>query len=400
MDGPQKHRRFLVILHEASRSGAPLVCLYFLRWLKRSRQCSFDILFLRGGELEKEFSLVGPMRKIPWYIGKHWRMPLGLRWLFPRGRQLLLWSLRGIGIRYTERHRVRREGYDCVICNSLAAVWCLRDLVSPGTPTLLWAHELEYAITCLSLPPMKLRSALHSVQRIIACGRAVRDNLVENHGVWSAIVDTTTEFVEQSSIVVRDRSSRPTLLPDIPPGAFIITTVAWIQWRKGPDLFLRMARHLPREIDGRPLHFVWVGAETVPGMIDDLLKRAESAGLIGRMHFLGERQNPTEIVSVSDVFVLSSREDPYPLVMIEAALVYCPIVGFAGSGGAEEFLAGDAGVLVPYGDAVAMANAVDQLLRHPDEAKACAEKAYAKALLHTSEHSAEKIYEACVKTMA
>lgn len=349
--------------------------------------------------MEEDFALVGSVRKIPWYVGKHWRMPVGLRWLLPRLRQSVLWCLRRMGIRLSQRV-AQRSTYDCVLCNSIASIWCLQDIVPKGTPVVLWAHELEYAITCLSLPPALLRSALQSVDRFIACGKAVRDNLVENYGVPSTMVETTTEFIEEISPPTQSNSSRSTLLPGVPVDALIVSVVAWVQHRKGPDLFLRMARHLPREIDGHPVHFVWVGAEASPGMIDELMHRARLAGINDRMHFLGERKHPTAIVAMSDVFVLPSREDPYPLVMIEAGMVSRPIVAFRGTGGAEEFLGDGVGILVPYGDVVAMAKATLELLRDRAFALSLGEKAHAKALLHTVERVAPTIEEACMKVMS
>lgn len=399
-DSPKKHR-FLVVVHEASRSGAPLVCLYFLRWLKRSTDCSVDILLLKGGELESAFAEVGTVQRAPWYIGKHWRMPVGIRWILPHYRQYIIHFVRMIGLRCTVARKLQpKGGYDCVLCNALASLWSIRDFVGPTTPTVLWAHELEYAIVSLFYAPSIIRDALLRVNRVVACGKAVRDNLVENHGIPEDIVEITPEFVEESSVVCHERSDLPILLPDVPSNAFIVTSVGWIQWRKGPDLFLRMARHMPATLLGRPVHFVWIGGETVPGLITEMLRRAKLAGLEHRMHFLGHRENPTEIVSVSDVFVLSSREDPYALVMIESALAHCPIVAFAGSGGAEEFLADGAGLLVPYGNTKAMAKATESLLLDSDLAKATSEKAYARALLHTSEHSARRLYEACLRSMS
>ena len=48
------------------------------------------------------------------------------------------------------------------------------------------------------------------------------------------------------------------------------------------------------------------------------------------------------------MFFLSSREDPFPLVMLEAAFQGKPIVGFKGSGGVNDFLKEFPDLLVGY----------------------------------------------------
>jgi glycosyltransferase involved in cell wall biosynthesis len=62
-------------------------------------------------------------------------------------------------------------------------------------------------------------------------------------------------------------------------------------------------------------------------------------------------QDPSEVFAAMDIFALTSREDPFPLVMLEAAARELPIVCFAQSGGGPEFVADDAGLIAPYLDA-------------------------------------------------
>jgi glycosyltransferase involved in cell wall biosynthesis len=66
-----------------------------------------------------------------------------------------------------------------------------------------------------------------------------------------------------------------------------------------------------------------------------------------------------------DVFALPSREDPFPLVMLEAATHGLPTVCFAQAGGAPEFVGADAGVVVPYLDVDAFAAACAALRDDP-----------------------------------
>ena len=62
-----------------------------------------------------------------------------------------------------------------------------------------------------------------------------------------------------------------------------------------------------------------------------------------------------------DIHLLLSREDPYPLVVLEAASVGIPTVCVSGGGGRSEFIEKDAGFCVPYGDLMQMARRLNEL---------------------------------------
>jgi len=62
-----------------------------------------------------------------------------------------------------------------------------------------------------------------------------------------------------------------------------------------------------------------------------------------------------------DIFALTSREDPFPLVMLEAAAIKLPMVCFAQSGGGPEFAEIGGGLVVPYLDVPAFAGCLAEL---------------------------------------
>jgi glycosyltransferase involved in cell wall biosynthesis len=64
-----------------------------------------------------------------------------------------------------------------------------------------------------------------------------------------------------------------------------------------------------------------------------------------------------------DAFALTSREDPFPLVVLEAADHGLPTLCFQDGGGANEFVRDDAGARVPYLDIAGFAAQIEAL-RH------------------------------------
>ena len=87
----------------------------------------------------------------------------------------------------------------------------------------------------------------------------------------------------------------------------------------------------------------------------------------GPHQFVGPLEQPAQLFGAMDVFALTSREDPFPLVMLEAAAAGIPLVCFAGGGGAPEFAHPDAGRVAAYLDVAGMAAAVSDLLEREEE---------------------------------
>jgi glycosyltransferase involved in cell wall biosynthesis len=78
-----------------------------------------------------------------------------------------------------------------------------------------------------------------------------------------------------------------------------------------------------------------------------------------------------------DIMTLTSRADPFPLVVLEAMLLGTPVVAFNVGGVSEQI--GDAGIVVPSGDVEGMANAVIELTRDPHHRRELGRRARARA---------------------
>ncbi|MEO8977127.1 MAG: glycosyltransferase, partial [Casimicrobiaceae bacterium] len=85
-----------------------------------------------------------------------------------------------------------------------------------------------------------------------------------------------------------------------------------------------------------------------------------------RCQLLGFLPNPLSVVSRASAFVLSSRFEGLPTVLIEALAVGVPVIATDCPSGPREILAnGKYGVLVPPNDADALADAIMATLRSP-----------------------------------
>jgi glycosyltransferase involved in cell wall biosynthesis len=89
-----------------------------------------------------------------------------------------------------------------------------------------------------------------------------------------------------------------------------------------------------------------------------------------------------------------SREDPFPLVCLEAAATGKPVLCFDRGGGMPEFVRDDAGCVVPYLDLGAMAKCIVKLQQDPARCAALGHTAQARARAqHNIPDGARRIVE-------
>jgi glycosyltransferase involved in cell wall biosynthesis len=150
-------------------------------------------------------------------------------------------------------------------------------------------------------------------------------------------------------------------LPDAAP---LVTAVGRIHPDKGFDHYLEAARLVAA---GSPeAHFVLVGGDDDSAFSDRLRARGAEAGLSGRFHFLGRREDIPAVLAQSDVFVLSSRREGHPFVLLEAMAASLPAVATRCGGVEETLVGGETGYLVDVGDVGALAAAVGRLVDDTD----------------------------------
>jgi glycosyltransferase involved in cell wall biosynthesis len=138
---------------------------------------------------------------------------------------------------------------------------------------------------------------------------------------------------------------------------------------KGQDIFIKAAALLKAkhpeakfEIIGAPL-FAERAYEA------DLRKLCDELNLNDTVEFAGFVENvPSRIAELDIVVHASTTGEPFGQVIIEGMAEQKPVVATNGGGVPEIVQDGITGLLVPMGDALRMAEAIDYLLTHPDEA--------------------------------
>jgi mannosyltransferase len=164
------------------------------------------------------------------------------------------------------------------------------------------------------------------------------------------------------------------------PGRYGIGCFGRVRAQKGTDLFVEaMCRLLPHYPD---FTAVVVGAVDEPEFARTLKERAKEAGVDERIRFLGEL--PAEEVpgwyQRILIYAFTSRTEGFGLTLLEATAVGNALVA-ARAGAAEKVVVdGDTGLLVPPGDAAALATALESLMRDPARAAAMGARARDRAI--------------------
>jgi glycosyltransferase involved in cell wall biosynthesis len=326
----------LFISHDAGRTGAPMVLLHLCRWLAGHQSRPMEFVLGDGGDLEADFAALGPVVTI--------------------GR--LADPSRARARAEAVRERVARREFALLYANTVESADLLEMCGAPATPAVTHVHELDFWIrehTGLD----RFSLIRDGSDRFIAVSAAVRDNLVAGHGISADAIDLVHAFIDVgawSAPADRGQAVRGSL--GIPEAAIVVGGAGTLDWRKGADLFVQVAGAVRRLGPGRPVHWVWVGGPAEGRYAAGLRHDAAHLGVAPVVHFVGPQREPAPWFAGFDLFLSTSREDPYPIVNLEAAASGVPVVCFAGAGGAAEFVEDDAGAVVPYLDVAAMARCV------------------------------------------
>jgi len=151
---------------------------------------------------------------------------------------------------------------------------------------------------------------------------------------------------------------------DLPPDAVVVGSVGWLTTVKGHRYLIEALGRL-RPFHSR-LYCVIVGAGE---LLDELQALAAARGLSDSVRFLGLRHDVPECLAAMDVFVLPSLNEGMGRALVEAMAAGRPVVATRVGGVPALIQHQSNGLLVPPGNAVALANALDELLRKPDWAQ-------------------------------
>jgi O-antigen biosynthesis protein len=141
----------------------------------------------------------------------------------------------------------------------------------------------------------------------------------------------------------------------------LVGTVARFSFQKGHEYTVEAIPAILKAFPQTRFLFVGEGPER-----EKILQKSHDLGLQDVVFFSGARQDVAEALSAMDIFLLTSIFEGLPLSVLEAMAVGLPVIATRVSGTPEAVLHELTGLLIPPADAVAVSQAVKDLLADPE----------------------------------
>ncbi len=342
-------RKILFVVSSLDLGGTEMQMTQLAERLRRNGH-SVTVVSLRSPQCGE---LVGRLRQseIPVFV-------------FPKEGFLI--SVRGVGEVLRLARFVRSHAFEVVhshdLWGNLLAVPAAR---LARVPVILssqrdLAHMFWYtAFRC------KILSAIHRLSTgVLANSSAVKDMLVHRFRVPAERVHVLRNGVDLEQFALA-KGDRPASLPGVDAKTRCIAVVANMYTTvKGHRELTDAARIVCREIP--QVKFVLVGDGEERSKIEE---RASEAGVRDHFMFLGRRKDVPEILACCELFVLPSRAEGFPNVILEAMAAGLPVVATRVGGTPEIVEDGINGLLVPPQDPHSLAAAILRVMKDPGFAK-------------------------------
>jgi glycosyltransferase involved in cell wall biosynthesis len=360
-----KSYKVLFISPGASISGAPLLFINMLTWLKENSSIIPFILTSGSGPLEGKYLELASTYK---WDGQLELSELNRFYLFRLFKRIIKKIFPIKEKTYQEKllNILKRQKFDLIYANSVASCEIVNEIKKQLLCKLI-CHIRELEISIFQFCGKELfHSLIPSVDLFIADAECVRKNLISNHGINEGKVKTVYEYIilsEATNLIKQQNKSRNLELKKsigIPEEAFTIASCGTTDWRKGADLVVHIAKKVYSKTTF-PIYFIWIGGDNKELEFQKLYYDLVKLSLQDKVKFLGIKEKPLEYYEIADLFMLCSREEPVGIVALEAASLGKPILCFDQAGGMSEFVEDDCGFIIPYLDFDSMADHIIQL---------------------------------------
>ncbi|PUZ25722.1 hypothetical protein DCC81_15765 [Chitinophaga parva] len=339
----QRKPHLLFIGHEGSFSGAPILLLNLMLLVKE--EVDITLVVRRDGPYVKEYA-----RHFPVMVLKSAGYGKGgiLKRLGDMARNR--WQL--------ARLFARMPRIDLVFNNTIVNGKLLKTLAFFKKPVATYVHELDEVIKAY-LPTGDAALTFTHTRQFVYPSLKVKQVLQSIGNVPEQRLQALNYYFPVDMSLVHMPSAFNAYLGDfrlrygLEDASMVVGGMGLVSQRKGTDIFVETCAAVVKE--NPDIRFCWIGSFESPEEEARYRKMLMDKGLQRHLVFTGPLPHSYYNTIPFDVFFLSSREDPYPLVVLEAAFMGVPSVCFAGGGGIPEFVGNDAGWVLPQMTAAAAA---------------------------------------------
>jgi glycosyltransferase involved in cell wall biosynthesis len=393
--------------HTAALGGGEVALLQLVQHLDRSRYRPLVVL-ASDGPLRAELLRAGVETHV---------IPLAPNVVHTRKDSLGGASLLRLGaiaqtLSYIRRlaRFIRSRRADIVHTNSLKAdiiggisarlarvpvLWHVRDRIADDY--LPAATARAFRLLCRVLPDYIIANSAATLETLHLPARNRRRGRGGAHTTGHAPATRKGCVVHDGVIdgVKREEQTAEAQIADqhIEANSLCIGIVGRISPWKGQHVFIKAAAAVRTQFPDARFQIIGSALFGEEAYEQEIRALAASLGLDGCLQWTGFVSNVMDFVRELDVLVHASTSgEPFGLVVVEGMVAGKPVVATNGGGVPEIVLHGVTGLLVPMGDASAMAAAIMHLLAHPEMARAMGQAGRERFEKHfTIEHTARKV---------
>lgn len=386
----KQRTKILFISNDGSRTGAPWILLNLIRWLKSHHDLKMAAVLMRNGSLRTEFEQeLTTYTWIPTDLNQPERIHKRLvNTLLQRGRTDPGKWLAKI---------IEKEKPDVIYLSTLVLGRYLGSVGQDAHPRIVsHVHELLPSLLQLSGEAMVQRQ-LDLSHKVISCADCVQNGLIKNFHLPQDRCIILPEFI----ITRPDKKSHDSQQNDCANNQDPQEKLGWQKLniaqergipvfgiggnpisRKGFDLIPLFLKACRQRFGDEGFLFVWIGCGEGSSPHASLSWDLELMGLSDQIVLFPSVAMASfrRLLSRLQVLTLLSREDPFPLVALEAGLLEIPTVCFKGSGAIAEMADEGACIAVDYLNLEEFAAAVQRLWAQPEEARRIGRRCRLKVL--------------------
>jgi glycosyltransferase involved in cell wall biosynthesis len=311
-------KTILLITHDTSISGAPKSVLLIFENLVKKGFVITTVAINGGGALENRF------QKISLKYYRLDNLSTKINYTLNNRFKKKIFGKPFLSEYDSIKQEILNSKFDYIYCNTIVSLNYANSFFrNYKNKFILHVHELNTVID--EFCP-KLNQYKNSIDLFIVPSVLNKTCLIENY----SISENKIKIIRETSEIIDNKIDK-----NLNKNKINILMCGGAYWRKGDDLFILIADAILKK--NKNFNFYWVGYQS------EERKRVNNSDLIKLginkyVHFIEETKDPIDWYLKCDLFLLTSREDPFPLAAIDAGMLGLPIFCFDKATGIAEII--------------------------------------------------------------